>query len=39
MSNSSLAELFGISSEDVANKKKGTKGKSGGKHQQRKKSL
>ncbi len=31
MSNSSLAELFGISSEDVANKKKGTKGKSGGK--------
>lgn len=31
MSNSSLAELFGISSEDVANKKKGTKGKGGGK--------
>lgn len=31
MSNSSLAELFGISSEDVANKKKVTKGKGGGK--------
>lgn len=31
MSNSSLAELFGISSEDVANKKKATKGKGGGK--------
>jgi hypothetical protein len=31
MSNSSLAELFGISSEDVANKKKGAKGKGGGK--------
>ena len=28
---SSLAELFGISSEDVANKKKGAKGKGGGK--------
>ena len=31
MSNSSLAELFGINSEDVANKKKGTKGKNSGK--------
>lgn len=31
MSSSSLAELFGISSEDVANKKKGAKGKGSGK--------
>lgn len=31
MSNSSLAELFGISSEDMASKKKGAKGKGKGK--------
>lgn len=37
MSNSSLAELFGISSEDVAGRKKGAKGKGKGKENNKEK--